>query len=141
MKALYLAVLLAVACGGEDESSFTCEPSDRSGTYWAEFETLSGNCGPQDSTLIRPGETSSSSGGDTGCTELEPARWSDGNCTLETKGQCPLEGAPGVTVTMTMISEQKDGAGDVIDGTLSMVIEQYGEYACSGSYRMHAVRQ
>jgi hypothetical protein len=132
----FLALILVGCSSPSNNDPVTCEPTDRSGSYWAEFKTLSGDCGPQNASLVQLGGSGSSD-----CVEESPARWSDADCTLETKGTCPVDGVPGAYVTTTAITTQQDSAGDVIDGTITLTLKQGGSILCNGSYSVHMVRQ
>ena len=124
------------ACGGSDEQDddITCDPADRFGTYWLDFETLSGNCGEQADGLVQVGA------GDTpGCTELAAPRLSDNDCTIESRVACDL--SEQVYVEAVGITTQQDSSGDVITGTMTMTVYDLGEPVCAGSYGMRYERQ
>lgn len=137
---LLIAALATVGCGGSDEpgEAVTCEQSDRSGTYWAEFETLSGSCPDQNAGLIRLGETGMIG---TECEQTAEPQWSDGDCTLETAVRCVI-GTDALVESIT-ITTQQDAAGDSITGTMTFTGYDLatGSLVCSGSYRMTATRQ
>jgi hypothetical protein len=137
----FILALMVMACSGEDESEpVTCERTDRTGTYWMEFETLSGNCGPQNASLVR---LDADMGASSGCVMSAEPRWSDADCTLESGGTCPFDALePGATVQSTLVTTQQDSAGDVITGTATMtIIGADGVGLCNGSYRVTATRQ
>lgn len=142
MRYLIGLVILATACGGSDggdpAEAVTCEKTDRSGTYWAEFETLSGTCPDQSAGLIRLDADAGAA-----CVLASPETWSDAECTLETEFSCPFdELEPGATVRTVAITTQQDSAGDEIVGTMTMtVLGSDGAIVCSGSFRMTAARQ
>jgi hypothetical protein len=139
MKHLLFAALLFINCSSSDggDVSVTCEQSDRSGSYWAEFETLSGTCPDQDPGLIQIGPGSAAGG----CTELASPRWSDADCTYETHAVCPVEGLPGAEIEFVSITTQQDSNGDRITGTMTMYLRDGGGELCHGSFRMTATRQ
>jgi hypothetical protein len=138
---IFLCGLLACGCssGNDDDEDFTCDVvADRDGTYWAEYEMLSGSCGDQEPGLIRLDGTAETPAG---CVELSPAETSDAGCTLEVRRLCDASQlAPGVEIEVTGITTQQDEAGDVITGTMTMTIRDASGTVCSGSYRMTATR-
>jgi hypothetical protein len=140
-KTLALTALL-LGCSGssEDDESFTCDTvADRDGTYWMEFETLSGTCPDQDSALVRLDST-----GETppGCTELSPPETSDSGCTLEVHRSCPAgDSLPGVEIELTAITTQQDEAGETFGGILTMYLRDSSGELCHGSFRLTATRQ
>jgi hypothetical protein len=134
------AGVLGGGCSGSDadSASVICEQSDRSGTYFMSFQEVSGTCGPQDSAVGRlstevPGE----------CELLSPDIWSNNECTFERHIRCPFnEFAAGATLETTAISTQQDSRGEVITGTMTMILrDASGQSVCHGTYRVRAERQ
>jgi hypothetical protein len=135
--------LLAIGCSSDaegDSQPAACDPSARTGTYYMEFSTVSGNCGEQASGL---GRLDSSFAPEGGCQITQPDRWSDGNCKLERSVLCPFDALePGATITSVGITTQKDANGDVLEGTMSMTVKYAdGRGRCYGTYSMRATKQ
>ncbi len=138
MRIAGIIFLLALtACGSsDDDDSFICSPSDRSGTYFADFETVDGNCPDQNSALIRLDGSLEVA---PGCTVLAPPTWSDGECKLETSQYCAIDAT--LNVEATGISTQQDETGELITGLLFLTIDDGANILCSGTFRVTATRQ
>lgn len=140
--ALMACAALTGGCssGDDEEESFTCEKTDRSGTYFVEYETVDGNCGDIPSSVGRLDDATALP--DT-CAFDAPDRWSDGDCKLERAYSCEENAIePGATSTTVAVTEQRDAAGDMLAGTLTMTVKGGdGGFICSGTYRFSASRQ
>jgi hypothetical protein len=140
MRYLIGLVMLAAGCGGSDDpdaGAVECEQSDRSGTYFIEYETVSGNCGDLPSALGRLDDANALPDG---CSFDAMDRWSDGDCKLERAYTCP--GESGGTIVATAVSTQQDDSGDNITGTATMTLRDAdGATVCVGTYRFKATRQ
>lgn len=134
-----VAVGLVTSCGQEGGGSgeWACSQEARSGTYWSEFETLSGGCGDIDSVLthLSGGESTPGAGCEWGYSE-----WSEDECSLEVAYACPYE--QGYTVQLVGVSRQESEDGGYLSGLATISIrDSWGGLICQGSYRTTAVRQ
>lgn len=141
MRIVMLLALTLAGCGGSDRRSpedtlpASCDPiTQRIGTYFAEATTVSGNCGPQTSGLVRLDSTIPD-----GCVFDADDIWSNNGCTLERAMTCP---SGEETVRLVAISTQQDSHGDRITGTMTMAFsDARGASVCTGTYRLTYTRQ
>jgi hypothetical protein len=135
-------IFCAIGCGPEDDTGddgFECSRKDRTGTYLVSFETISGNCGDQDSGVIQLDGGNSEPGA--GCV-YNYSKWSDGDCSFESSTTCEL---PSDNLTMTVVgkTDQENRDGSVLTGVITMTVRYLdtNTLACSGTYESTAVRQ
>lgn len=140
MRHLALLTILALGCGGGDDSdeSFTCELGTIVGTYLLSTEILDGNCGEQTSSLIQLDPNA-----DTGCVNVTEPRASEDRCTFETHAICPFdEFAPGASVESTTFTRQDNDDASRLSGTMTItILDGNGTGVCFGTYRVRYERQ
>lgn len=142
MRYLVLAMML-VACGssGEDESEFTCERSDRSGTYLLSYsERPNGTCGdiPDQVSRLDPDADLGF-----GCSLDAPDSWSADECRLDRSVTC-CDG--GYCTSVVGYTEQQDAEGGRISGVMTFQVQEIGASGavldgCTSTYDVAAERQ
>jgi hypothetical protein len=137
LRILALIATGLLGCGGEDEDSFTCETTDRSGTYLISYVDRDGDCGPLPETV---GRFSGSSAVADNCELDMPDVTSSDGCTLERSITCVEDGFAASAVAS---STQETEDGSRITGILTMTIRDAasGELVCISTYEQTAVRQ
>jgi hypothetical protein len=127
---LFVVVAAAPGCGQE------CSRDAREGTYLMEFETVSGDCGPQNSTLSDSSDPVPSE-----CV-VTKEEWSGDECQQTTHRTCTLT-ADDMRVEGIVIIEQEDSDGEVFTGTTTMTIRRIsdGSFVCQGTYNVTYTRQ
>jgi hypothetical protein len=137
-KSTVLALVLVFAgCAGSDDEDrpSSCQRTDRSGTYLAHFETLSGTCGDlPDSVLSLTAPTSNAS---QQCVR-EQETWSERDCKLESVTICTTDTG---SVRNTMVSRVERAGGAVLTGTATNQISLKDGSGCVGTYRLTMTRQ
>jgi hypothetical protein len=140
----FLAAWLCVACSGSDGESnpkppTSCDPSDRMGTYFVTFTTISGNCGPQDSALVSLDAASVQS---ERCSIISE-NVSENDCKVERHFTCPYDDLEqGAWIEFVGVSRQQTQDGSVITGTMTMRLrDRFDALVCSGTYDAHYERQ
>jgi|SRR5688500_13106708 len=153
-RELWVVGMLLLGCGasddGDEPAPFSpapsptapaeprvCDPGDVRGTYFASFQTISGNCGDQASALVAIDETASD-----GCENLSAPVRSENDCKVETHQSCEYEEfAIGATIETVAVT-RNSGDGSLVTGTVTMTIrDARGGLACTGTYRVTYERQ
>lgn len=140
MRAYLLTALFLVGCGPEDDKTFTCEQSDRVGTYIFHYEERpNGTCGPHPDEVARLDNSALPPE----CQYDAPDTWSADQCRLDRSITC----CSGNTCTSLVgFTEQRDENGARITGIASIQIQQFdpsGNVAdgCTSTYDLAATRQ
>lgn len=137
--------LLAFGCSATDPASerqepLSCAKTDRTGTYFVTYTTVSGDCGDIPDGLGRLDDAEALPD----ICALDAAdRWSDGDCKLERAYSCLEAGiGPGVQSHTIAVTTQDDDSGARITGTITMrITDPSGVQLCNGTYQLSAVRQ
>ncbi len=134
-------LLLVCGCGstqpGSVESPLTkCDPRMRAGTYWMEFETISGDCGDQASGLISM--DSAGSGDDADHCVAVRGSVSTNGCRIDSQVRCTPAGAQ---TDITEYTVQQTANGSRLEGEMTMTGRGADGSSCNGSYRISMTRR
>lgn len=141
MKGCAALLVCAVGCGGSDgESSFTCSPAERSGTYLLTYTERSGDCGPIPEQLGRLDDAEALP---EECMLDAADRWSEDACKLERAYTCAEDGVePGASGSWVAVTTQADDSGGRITGTVTVrILGADGVQLCRSTYDITASRQ
>lgn len=130
MKLALAAFLVAIGCGGGDDS---CTP--RSGLYRVTFEVQSGSCGPIDDAIINLDESGTGDGVG-GCMGVGVAA---DQCAGTVDRVCPVQGSTNTLLTRGALTWAASGNS----GEAEMYIElrtQSGSRLCTGTYTVRYSR-
>lgn len=134
MRITAFALLCLSACGAD------CDLVEWNGVYLMTSVGLSGDCGPQTSTLSKfdNGEQSLKPG----CRLNSPDDVSMAECKKTRAVTCDLT-TDDMTVDSLWVLEQEDEAGEALTGTLTMTVRRLSDsgYICAGTYAISAKRQ
>jgi hypothetical protein len=133
-----VAVCLLAACGGEGGGGGDCDTAKIAGTYLAEFDMLSGNCAPESSYL-------------TDMVTLQPqfpaCSYVENDIDTEAcKGNSTIvcsDTANNLSVTITAVLTMDDDDGDVVSGTMTVVVRYLntGASYCTATHKVTYTRQ
>lgn len=128
-------VVVLTACSGSDEEP--CDLSHRDGTYLAQYNNRSGDCGALPDVVVR---LDADAGPADGCSLDLPDDISADRCTLTRSFTCIVK-QPDGTIQGVMVTHERDG-GASFDGLYTLTIRDgSGAYVCSGTYDVIATRQ
>ena len=117
----------------------TCDPADRSGSYWVDYITLSGTCGEVPDVLVRLEPDVVAELLEESCTLTAADVWSEDGCTLERSFECIESGH---LIEYVAVTTAEPGAA-VIDGTMTATMRDAESemLVCTGSYRVEMTRE
>jgi hypothetical protein len=138
MRILTMGVVLSLAaCSGSDEGE-PCDLAHRDGTYLLRYQARDGaNCGELPDTVVRLDADAPLS---PECSLDAPDDVSGDQCDFTRSFTCATADPDG-TVQGVAITKERGGGAQLVGLYTVTIRDAAGEYVCSGTYDMSAVRQ